>query len=278
MPKIKRLSEIILSREFSSVSTFRNGRLQYDEVYDLIPSICFNIYGIHEDASDEEVDAFDNGDYTNVQSVGYLRGKLILGKIMDMLANDIYTLCDDNSADLEYVYSALSDEGQPLYNKDAYEHIKDIFYIDELYINEEYQNNGYGTMLLKYLPQLIIKEMHVIPDIIAYLPPFLDHEKEVDEDAITQSKFIMAHLEKKLYRDPQPPKDNIVLFPLVNGVTDDQINYMLGRRQAGKSYPEHLRNKRLFDFYRKNGFRESGSSGLMYWHVDVMEVEPFDFE
>lgn len=237
----------------------------FDEVYGLIPSVHLQIYGVPADASEAVEDACDEGDYAKAIDLGELTGSLIMCSEMARLGNDPYTLCDDNAQDLEYVHSALSDEGGPLSEEDG-DPDRNVLYIEELCIKEAFRSRGIGTLILRNLPALILKEMHVLPDVICYFPQMLEHEpEEIDHEAMEKYRHHMAFLAQRHGFDKS---DNITYFPPQKPLTEKEINQILGCRQKDEEYKSEWRNIQLFNFYLKNGYREAGKSGLLYRIVD----------
>ena len=47
----------------------------------------------------------------------------------------------------------------------------------------------------------------------------------------------------------------------------EQVNYLLGRRNADDFYPQSAKNKSLWDRYEKAGFAEIGNSRMLYKNV-----------
>ena len=75
----------------------------------------------------------------------------------------------------------MSDEDGPLNieNGDPYQ---DIYYIHEFKMLPNYDNEFLKNRIIEELPGLILKLLHVAPDIIAYYPAPLEYEPDPDKE------------------------------------------------------------------------------------------------
>jgi len=220
----------------------------YTSTY-LIP-VHWSFWGVPSERDDVFINAVDNNDYSGCIKLGTLSGELILCRQMIADGYDPLDVCDDKSADLEYTMSALVDEGGPL-NEWTGDSLLDVFYIDEIEIEEPFLNADMGSRLLQELPSLCLELLHVSPKILAYYPaPIrrdwrIKSEKEIALQNATANKIEMY-------------------YP-----SDDEIKMLTGRRFSGSSYPEELKDYHIIDFYQKNGFQELGDSRLMYAYAEM---------
>ena len=96
----------------------------------------FLIYGIPSECSEMDKEEIYGGDYKKAILLGNVRGSLILCNYILDKGGEPYEACDADSAELEYVMSALK-EG-PL-SEEWNDIFQDVFYIDEIYIDEKYK-------------------------------------------------------------------------------------------------------------------------------------------
>lgn len=231
------------------------------ETYLVPVSITFkDISGLDEEDDDymEDEDLAEKG-----HVAGTLSGYLILYDQMFMDGYDPYVICDDFSGDLEYLASALTEAGFFDGN---------IFYIEELSIENDYQGKGIGSGILKHLPTLVLEAAHIKPDVLAYYPsPTESDWNETSEHELAVARQVMEEVARDLFDDDslmddptdQPVKEtNVIPIPVKYQVDEDDINAMLGRRNSSSAYPMELGNKRLISFYESCGFEEAANSRL----------------
>jgi len=241
----------------------------YTSTY-LVP-VDWTFWGVPQDAEDILYDALDSGNYADCIKIGVLSGHLILCKQMIADGYDPLTVCDDESADLEYVMSALVDKNGPL-DEWTGDPLLDVLYIHELTVEESLQRQGLGSRLLQELPCLCKQLMHVVPDILAYYPAPLERgwHKESERD-IALRNIAAERVAKAIIPDHDMKKENsnLVSFPDIYQFSDDEIKMIMGRRHSDSSYPEALKNERMIAFYQKNGFQELGDTRLLYVYTEM---------
>lgn len=245
-----------------------NSNYDYTSTY-LIP-FYWTFWGVPYDADDIFCDALDNGNYNDCTKIGTLAGHLILCNQMIRAGYDPLTVCDDESADLEYVMSALTDEGGPL-NEWTGEPSLDVLYIDELIIEEPLRQQELGSRILQEVPFLCRELLHVLPDIISYYPaPTQRGWRQESEREVALRSIAMDRVAKATLPDDVQHEGNISnVFADRYRFSDDEIKMIMGRRHSGSSYPEALKNERLISFYQKNGLQELGDTRLLYAYTEM---------
>lgn len=247
--------------------------LNYDYTSTYLVPYHWTFWGVPVDTDDILWDAIDNGNYAECIEIGNISGHLILCKQMISDDYEPLTVCDDESADLEYVMSALIDEGGPLHESTG-EPFLDVFYIHEIELVESMQGQGLGSRILQELPCLCRELLHVVPDILAYYPA--PTESDWGEDS--EREFLLRSIAAEKVANALTPKkrgkgrkkaSNILSFADKFRFSDDEIKMVMGRRYSGSSYPEALKNERLIAFYHKNGFQELGDTRLLYTYTEM---------
>ncbi|ATW28201.1 helix-turn-helix domain-containing protein [Candidatus Formimonas warabiya] len=241
----------------------------YTSTY-LVP-VHWTFWGVPHDADDIFYDALDNGNYADCTKIGVLSGQLILCKQMIANGYDPLTVCDDESADLEYVMSALVDQGGPL-NEWTGEPLLDIFYIHELTIEESLQRQGLGSRILQELPCLCRELLHVVPDILTYYPAPTERNWHTEsEREVALRNIAVERVAKAITPDHNVNQNtsNTISFADKYRFSDDETKMIMGCRHSGSSYPEVLKNIRLIAFYQKNGFQELGDTRLLYAYTEM---------
>ena len=168
----------------------------------------------------------------------------------------------------------MSDEDGPLNieNGDPYQ---DIYYIHEFKMLPNYDNEFLKNRIIEELPGLILKLLHVVPDIIAYYPAPLEYEPDPDKESRYDTlQAIVAQrlnsLTNSIDVDEKEKQDidkKMLKFGDIYQFSDDEINYIMGRRNSGSSYPEEAKDKKEYIFYESHGFQEVGDSRLLYKEV-----------
>lgn len=229
------------------------------------------IYGVPVGFSEEEWEEDDQDAYNNAIKIGKIKGCLILCNQILSLGEEPLDICDDESADLEYTISSLSDENGPL-NIETGEPFQDVYYIDDFTMEPEYDDPELKSRILQELPHIIFTLFHNTPELIAYYPSPLDYEP--DPAIQTRKKALMNIAMQKLdsnyfvndSENQEESKDS--LFGKAYEFNDDEINIVMGRRNSTSSYPEEAKDKKEFALYEDNGFIEAGNSRLLYKHVN----------
>lgn len=212
-------------------------------------------------------------------AVGSVSGTLVLGREIELLipdqmadqAHDNYLnlICDDLSADLGYVVSALLEDDGPLCLNNT------IFGIDHFYIHEiNVSDPDLLPVVLAELPKMIFTHLHSFPDILSYYPMPLPHEQQQ-----TQSQRIMEEVAKLTQA--------AIADQLINGqydaqkphlvLTREQHRIITGMRRPGDSYPEEYINREIWQPYLDAGFHEWGKTRVLYKFADREEGTHFSF-
>ena len=227
-----------------------------DPYEDSIAWILLAVYGIPD--GDELLD--DNGvyDFSSATLMGNISICHIPRSLIINLDADPYSVCDSVSGDLEAMYSVFTE-----YEEILDDLLDDIFYINEIELKPEYTGMGYEKILLQQLPSLIIKAIRVFPAIMLYFPRPLKYD-EYELDSATMD--IIRHRLEYANRNTIDPSDddNISYFPPKHDLSEKDINYVLGRRNAGSTVPESHRDKSLYRLYKSCGFSELGKTGWLY--------------
>lgn len=210
------------------------------------PGFRFVLYGVPKENRTVISEECRKGNYSNAVKVGEVSGTLILGGEENDLRSDPGYTRGDYSMNIRYVDDVLYyDELGPFPDS----HLNTL-YIHELFVEEPYRNNGIGSLVLKNLPQLVQRNLHIEPNILACLPFGIP---------------------------PLAEEASITVFE--RGKTrEEPLNDLLGvnRENAIQSLTQRI--KRLFAFYHRNGFKEVGDSGLLYKKIYVYVIYPFDSE
>lgn len=228
-------------------------------------------YGVPLNASDDDIQSLYEHDYKNALKIGELTGCLIMCKQMLFESEDPLIICDDLDADLEYTVSALSDEECPL-DENPYQ---DVYYIHDLAMEDGYKDDVLlKSRIIDELPVLILKFLHVAPDILAFYPLPLEHEPDPDEEvrynALQNIKAQKISSALASLSDEQPEeKSNVINFGDAYKFSEDELNMVMRRRYSGSSYPEAAKDKDEYAFYATNGFIEANDSRLLYKYVGL---------
>jgi len=205
------------------------------------------------------------GDFSGGVKIGSASGTLILCRQMACDGLDPYTVCDDESADLEYVMASLTEPGGPM-NEATGDPWMDVLYIHELAIEEPLRGQGLGSRILREMPFFCEQLLHVRPELFAYYPaPIRDDWKE--EAAIEREYNLRKQAVEAISRSIERQGKGGRRAPLPGNLSQDDINVIMMRKHSGSIYPEEVKNRRLYDFYLRNGFREAGSNRLLYAFV-----------
>lgn len=232
---------------------------------DCIPWCEFEFYGITEDTREQRIENAYSGDFSGLEVVSTMSGYLILGSEIACADEDVHAICDDVDADLEYITSALCEDGEIL----DIDPFCNIFYIHEFKMCDGYEAGALKARIIEEFPHLCMVLCHVKPDILAYYPSPLEYTR--DDVKRQQRQSIVEKLAaQKLNNynalecaDTDKPT-NIIELGQFKPFSDEKIDMLLGRRLPGDSYPEAAKNSKEFDFYEANGFIESGTSRVLY--------------
>jgi len=235
-----------------------------DRYDDYIVWCTVDLYGVPSDLSEEQENDIYNGNYENADNIGTLRGCLILCKQILDDDEDVYIVCDDTSGDLEFVMSALQEDSGPLSKKTDDEY-RDVFYIEELILKKKYNTKKLNVSILNSISDIMFSLYHVYPNILCYYPRPLPFEEDMTKKIKKDMAVIAAHeiMEREL-GDTQLNNSEYQL-----ALDEEQINYILGRRNSNDAYPETAKDKDIWGLYEKAGFIEVGNSRLLYKSVSL---------
>lgn len=217
-----------------------------DPIVDYIVCCELDYYGVTED-SDDVCDNTDERIY-----LGKIKGYLILTHLMELMCEDVYEVCDDHSGELEMIMSIITRHGG--------REIED----DVLYITEASVSDDVFKIIMRELPNVIMKHYHSYPGLLVYYPEPLPYTKE--KSAYHKAKEDMAQM---IARDVIFEKE---ISTIINedgqtikiGLDEEQINYVLGRWNDYNTYPESAKNKAEFERFEEVGFTEMDNTRLLY--------------
>lgn len=105
---------------------------------------------------------------SNCVKLGEMSAQLILGMEMISDGHDPVAMCDDLDADLGYMMYHLTKENGPL-NEETGDPYENVLYITHLTISEKLKNQNVGSRILRELPWLCKKIMHIKPGVLSYI-------------------------------------------------------------------------------------------------------------
>lgn len=234
-------------------------------MYDYVEYHSIKFLGIPDNLDDSECEQIDDGDYTGLDEIAELRGRLILCQQMLEDGEEPYEICDNLDGDLEYTISALSDPEGPL-NSEEGDPYQNVYYIDQLNIKSDYESINLKKRIIQEIPEMIFKFCHIEPSIIAYYPASLEHEPDQENQA--RRDAVQNILAQKVEAQSRAAlNSNIINFGANYPFSEEEVNMILGRRNPGISYPESAKDLDEFVFYELVGFSEIGNSRLLYKKV-----------
>ena len=206
---------------------------------------------------------FEKASESGFNRIGCVQGMLILGqeierrKAYESVDSErlLNLICDDMSADLGFIVSALIKDSGPLSAENS-PFGCDHFYIDEI----EAARPELLPQILKELPEMVFTHLHVHPDMLSYYPMPLPHESR------------------------QPEGEEIPLAELLNSTTvllavydeDEEQSYLLTGEQLEKlremhenatSYPAQFIDTALWKPYLDAQFTEYLNTRVLYKYV-----------
>lgn len=132
---------------------------------------------------------------------------------------------------------------------------------DVLYITDaDLPDDVFRTIMLE-LPNIIMRHYHSYPELIVHYPEPLPYEKE--KLPIHKAKEQMAQIIARdiMTSDNTVSKDGQTIQLHLD---NEQMNYILGRWNEYNVYPESAKNKAEFERFENVGFKEMGSTRLLY--------------
>lgn len=228
-----------------------------------IQLIYLKIYGVPVILDEDLENAYYDEDVSKFSKIGSLMGYYVpFAEILEQDEEPI-AVCDDVLSDLSFTASVIQDyyEGNERYIHFA----PSIFYIDELEIDEQYRNNGFGSKVLQELPYLLSYHKRIIIDIISYFPAPTQREKDeptpYEEAMMRQAVYKINEYFSGESFASQLSKDKIVAIP--RHYSKKEIDELIEIEKNTPNYLEEYKNMDLFRFYEKNGFKEFNQTRLL---------------
>ena len=141
--------------------------------------IHWELYDLKSSASQKDLIEFKLDDTREM--IGTVSGHLILTSQIVQDGHDPVAICDDINEDLRYVMATMSSPSGPLYQYSALSD-ENVLYIHEIILEPDYEAPELKGRVVRELPWLCMRFMHIRPEIIAYsISEFLpeDNQKEV---------------------------------------------------------------------------------------------------
>ena len=244
--------------------------LEYEDINfesDYIKYYSIGIFGIPHGLSEEEEDNIFS-DPEKAVRIGTIEGYLILGEEIERRGYNLYDMCDEINADLEYVISALCESGGVMQAHNITRPLN-IFYIHEVeFENEEFRDMMLTDILIE-LPDIMFSHTNILPEMMIYYPrplPYdtrlMDIQKAIASETVSQFLARNAKLEA-IQEDPTIDSDYDNEEPHL-ALSQDQINMVMGKRVEGDSYPESAKDLPLWGDYEFAGFSEWKNTRVLY--------------
>ena len=244
--------------------------LEYEDINfesDYIKYYSIGIFGIPHGLSEEEEDNIFS-DPEKAVRIGTIEGYLILGEEIERRGYNLYDMCDEINADLEYVISALCESGGVMQAHNITRPLN-IFYIHEVeFENEEFRDMMLTDILIE-LPDIMFSHTNILPEMMIYYPrplPYdtrlMDIQKAIASETVSQVLARNAKLEA-IQEDPTIDSDYDNEEPHL-ALSQDQINMVMGKRVEGDSYPESAKDLPLWGDYEFAGFSEWKNTRVLY--------------
>ena len=245
--------------------------LEYEDINfesDYIKYYSIGIFGIPHGLSEEEEDNIFS-DPEKAVRIGTIEGYLILGEEIERRGYNLYDMCDEINADLEYVISALCESGGVMQAHNITRPLN-IFYIHEVeFENEEFRDMMLTDILIE-LPDIMFSHTNILPEMMIYYPrplPYdtrlMDIQKAIASETVSQFLARNAKLEA-IQEDPTIDSDYDNEEPHL-ALSQDQINMVMGKRVEGDSYPESAKDLPLWGYYEFAGFSEWKNTRVLYY-------------
>ena len=244
--------------------------LEYEDINfesDYIKYYSIGIFGIPHGLSEEEEDNIFS-DPEKAVRIGTIEGYLILGEEIERRGYNLYDMCDEINADLEYVISALCESGGVMQVHNITRPLN-IFYIHEVeFENEEFRDMMLTDILIN-LTDIMFSHTNILPEMMIYYPrplPYdtrlMDIQKAIASETVSQVLARNAKLEA-IQEDPTIDSDYDNEEPHL-ALSQDQINMVMGKRVEGDSYPESAKDLPLWGYYELAGFSEWKNTRVLY--------------
>ena len=178
--------ELAYQEHFRDVFTYSidhtSHSFEYEDINyesDYIKYYSIGIFGIPHGLSEEEEDRMFS-DPDKAVRIGTIEGYLILSEEIERRGYNLYDMCDEINADLEYVISALCESGGVMQAHDIHRPLN-IFYIHEV----EFENEEFRDMLLTdiliNLPDIMFSHTNILPEMMIYYPRPLPYDTRMKE-------------------------------------------------------------------------------------------------
>jgi hypothetical protein len=142
------------------------GDSYYDgDVDNYVIPILWELYNLDLIKARNE-DVYPNQDIGG-EKIGTVFGQLILTSQIIQDGWDPVAICDDVSEDLRYVMSVMTAPSGPLYHCSALSD-ENVLYIHEIEMEPDYETPELKSRVIRELPWLCMKFMHIRPGIITY--------------------------------------------------------------------------------------------------------------
>ena len=265
--------ELAYQEHFRDVFTYSidhtSHSFEYEDINyesDYIKYYSIGIFGIPHGLSEEEEDRMFS-DPDKAVRIGTIEGYLILSEEIERRGYNLYDMCDEINADLEYVISALCESGGVMQAHDIHRPLN-IFYIHEV----EFENEEFRDMLLTdiliNLPDIMFSHTNILPEMMIYYPrplPYDNRMKELQNAiAVETSTQLRARMEKLKAMEEDPTIDSDYDDEPQLALSKDQINILMGKRVEGDSYPEAAKDLPLWGDYEFAGFSEWKNTRVLY--------------
>ena len=111
--------------------------------------------------------------------------------------------------------------------------------------------------IIEKLPEIMLTHYHVSPDIIAVNPEPLPYDDTLEEIERNLAHEIHSEVKKQM-RGEKAPDEPVYLL------TEDQFCIQMGVRRPGESYPESAIDKKEWQIWQRNGFKEWKNTRVLY--------------
>ena len=266
---------------------------------DFVPSVSVMI----RELSASDVEFLENNETDDDDEFGTevctLRGWLVLAALMREHGYDPHDLCDEQSQDLEYCWSALNDESiSPIANTFL---LSNVFYVDTIEIEPDYLPKNDETEIVvglladvirfvndavtrsnpedeeeididelenKSLDELLDFEEDYHIDVIAYYPRALPYDTRLQQMQTDIACGIVSSIcaanAEKVYHPQESDEETKIEIR----VAPELYLRAAGMRVSGDTYPESAKNREEWDLLESAGWYECGNSRLLYKTCD----------
>lgn len=253
----------LLSRD-TAVSIDLEDEEQYrlEEGMEFLKGVQIRVQGalLEDDESYDEVqETLNLVEAGQVDEICEISGMLIFGKDMVQEGYSPYSVCDDYSVDLEFVYSILKEYDLEKNGGET----NNIFYIEDISWSDNV-DLSVKRQVIKQLKGFMINIYSFLPNVICfYTAPTEEYRKE--KVLSEQRNRLMAKKFETIMNDEDAHlNSNVIDLHKHIGFSEEEINERLGRRNSGESYPEEFINKVEYEEFCDMDFEEIENSRLMF--------------